>query len=72
MIQIELRPEIEARLATEAQARGVEVRTYIESLIEQAISAKTGADHHLPTGEEMHVFFQTMAADSDKIPQLAG
>jgi hypothetical protein len=69
MIQIELRPEIEARLAAEAQARGVEVRTYVESLIEQAVSASTSASHQ-PTSEEMRVFFQAMAANSAKIPQL--
>jgi hypothetical protein len=69
MIQIELRPEVEARLAAEARARGVEVQTYIESLIEQAVSAKTG-DHRRPTSEDMRAFFQAMAANSEKIPQL--
>ena len=70
MIQIELPPEVEARLAVEAQARGIEVRTYIESLIEQAVSARSAAGHHQPTSEEMRAFFQTMAANSEKIPQL--
>lgn len=70
MIQIELRPEIEARLAAEARARGVEVRTYVESLIEQAVSAKTSWGRHQPTSEEMRAFFQAMSAGSEKIPQL--
>lgn len=70
MIQIELRPEVEARLAAEAQARGVEIRTYVASLIEQAVSAGTGGGRHQPTSEEMRAFFQAMSADSEKIPQL--
>ncbi len=69
MIQIELRPEVEARLAAEAQERGVEVRAYVESLIEQAVSA-AGGRRHQPTSEEMRAFFQAMSADSEKIPQL--
>ena len=70
MIQIELRPEVEARLTAEAQARGVEVQTYVESVIEQAVSAGAGAGRHQPTSEEMRAFFQAMAANSEKIPQL--
>ncbi len=38
MIQIELRPEIEARLAAQAQARGVDIEAYVETLLEQAVS----------------------------------
>jgi hypothetical protein len=68
MIQIELRPEIEARLAAEAQARGVEVRTYIEILIEQAVTSKSKPRHR--TREEMQAFFEAISANSDKIPQL--
>lgn len=67
MIQIELRPEIEALLAAEAQARGVEIRTYAARLIEQAVSSRT---HHKPTDEEMRAFFQAMVLNSEKIPQL--
>ena len=70
MIQIELRPEVEARLAAEAQARGVQVQTYIENLIEQAVSARSGTSHHQPTSEEMRAFFQAMAANSERVPQL--
>jgi hypothetical protein len=70
MIQIELRPEIEARLAEEAQARGLEIRVYIEGLLEQAVLAKGGSDRQQPTREEMRTFFETMAANSKKIPQL--
>jgi hypothetical protein len=70
MIHLELPPDVEARLAAEAEARGVGVGAYIESLIKQAISRKADAIRPRPTSEEMRAFFATMAADSEKIPQL--
>jgi hypothetical protein len=69
MIQIELAPEIEARLAAEARAHGVEIRTYVVNLLEQAMAART-AEPRRRTREEMSAFFDAMAAHSDKIPQL--
>lgn len=69
MIQIELRPETEARLAAEAEARGVEVRAYVESLLEQAIATIVISPRRR-TREEMRSFFEALAANSDKIPQL--
>ena len=69
MIQIELRPEVEARLAAEAQAHGVEVQTYVESLLEQAVATRTILPRRR-TREEMHAFFEAMSANSDKIPRL--
>mgnify|MGYP001486882524 CR=1 FL=1 len=70
MIQIELRPEVEARLTADARARGVEVRAYVESLLEEAVSGKVVSVRHQPTPEEMRAFFEAMAAGSEKIPQL--
>ncbi|HEV3039701.1 MAG TPA: hypothetical protein VHA33_18175 [Candidatus Angelobacter sp.] len=70
MIQIELRPEIEARLAAEAQAQGLEIETYINNLIERAMSKTGTIPRRRRTREEMHAFFEAMAAHSDKIPQL--
>ena len=69
MIQIELRPEVEARLAAEAQARGVEMRAYVESLLEQAVATGTVSPRQR-TRKEMEAFFEAMAANSEKIPQL--
>lgn len=70
MIEVELRPEVEARLAAEAKAKGVEVKTYIETLLEEAVFSTTHAMPPQPTGEDMRLFFQAMTADSAKIPQL--
>lgn len=69
MIQIELRPEVEARLAAEAHARGIEMRTYVESLLEQAVATR-GAPPRQRTREEMAAFFEAMTVNSQNIPQL--
>jgi hypothetical protein len=70
MIHIELRPEIEAKLSAEAQARGVEIETYVESLLEQAINAAGASVPRRRTREEMRAFYDALAAHSEKIPQL--
>jgi len=70
MIRIELRPEIEARLTAEAQARGLEVSAYIESLLEEAVSARAVSVRRQPTPEEMRAFFEATDQFSDKIPPL--
>ena len=70
MIRIKLRPEVEARLMAEAQARGWEFRAYVESLLEEAVAARAVAVRRQPTPEEMRTFFEAMSAGSEKIPQL--
>jgi hypothetical protein len=70
MIQIQLRPEVEARLAAEAEARGLSPERYIEQLIVERIpepQAQAGPVSKLASLEE---FFEAMAAHSEKIPQL--
>ncbi|MBK1986986.1 hypothetical protein A0J48_005430 [Sphaerospermopsis aphanizomenoides BCCUSP55] len=39
-IQLQLKPEIEARLIAEAAAKGVSVEVYLESLIEASLTSK--------------------------------
>jgi predicted HicB family RNase H-like nuclease len=39
-IQLQLKPEIEARLIAEATAKGVSVEVYLESLIEDSLTSK--------------------------------
>jgi post-segregation antitoxin (ccd killing protein) len=70
MIRIDLRPEVEARLTEQAQARGVEVSAYVESLLEAAVAARSVSVRRQPTREEMRAFFEAMAASSEKLPQL--
>ena len=69
MIRIELRPEIEARLQAEAEARGIDVPTYVESLLEDAVANGT-TSRRKRTRRDMEEFFEAMTANSEKIPQL--
>ncbi|AFZ56604.1 hypothetical protein H6G54_00535 [Anabaena cylindrica FACHB-243] len=39
-IQLQLKPEIEARLFAEAAAKGVSVEVYLESLIENSLASQ--------------------------------
>jgi len=70
MIQVELQPEVEARLAAQAQAHGMGVQAYVERLLNQALGVKNASGWRQPTTAEAAVFFETMAAKSEKIPQL--
>ena len=38
MIQIQFRPEVEAQLAAEAQARGMALETYVRVFVEEKLS----------------------------------
>jgi hypothetical protein len=70
MIQIELQPEVEAELASQAQAHGMDIQAYVESLLNQALGVKNASGWRQPTTTEAAVFFATMVAKSEKIPQL--
>jgi len=70
MIQLHLSPEIEARLAAEAQARGLTTESYAAQLIAERTpgpEAQAGPVNRLASLEK---FFDEMAAQSDKIPLL--
>ncbi|HTV05958.1 MAG TPA: hypothetical protein VME86_11370 [Acidobacteriaceae bacterium] len=43
MIQIQLRPEIEAQLAAEARARGMSLETYVRVVVEERLSDRKAA-----------------------------
>lgn len=71
-IQIELRPEIVARLTSQARARGVEVPTYVESLIEEAVATSTLTSPRPRTPEEIQAWLDELAQFSDEIPAMPG
>lgn len=50
MIQLELRPEIEAQLAAEAQARGLALDRYIEIIITESTEEETLLNQALQQG----------------------
>jgi hypothetical protein len=43
MIQLQLRPEIEAQLAAEAEARGMALETYVRIFVEERLSDQQAA-----------------------------
>ena len=68
-ITVHVRPEIESRLVAAAQARGLDVEAYAESVLEDA------AQQERPLGqkqslEEFQASLDALAQFSDKIPSL--
>ncbi|HZB87608.1 MAG TPA: hypothetical protein VE291_03020 [Terracidiphilus sp.] len=54
MIQIQLQPEVEARLAAEAAARGMKLETYVRTLVEEQVSdQQTGKEQSRRAVEAM-------------------
>ena len=68
-ITIEIKPEIEAELARQAEVHGMDVPAYAASLLEQAAKPSQPHinDHSL---EEFEKSLDRMAQFSDKIPAL--
>lgn len=69
MITVELSPEAEARLAAEAQARGVEVSEYAARLLEGALTVPD-AETRRRTREEFDAFVRAMAEGSENLPEI--
>ena len=70
MIKIQLEPDIEAQIVAEAQARGLSPERYVEQLIADRTpktDARTDSENRLAS---LEIFFEEMAAHSNKIPQL--
>lgn len=71
MIQIQLQPDVEARLAAEAHARSMSPESYAERLIAERITASPlpGAKGELSM-EEFNASLDRLTQYSDKIPSL--
>jgi hypothetical protein len=70
MIQIKLKPEIEARLVADAHAEGVEPSVYAGSLIERVYVHENGTRRPPRKPEDVRAWLDALAQFSDKIPQL--
>ncbi len=70
MIQVELSPEVELRLQAYARAHGVEMGSYVKSLIENAVREVPPRPRRSGPPRDMDAFFKGMAAYSDEIPAL--
>jgi hypothetical protein len=68
-IQIELNPEIMERLAAEAEARGIALEEYAESLLREAIATCSEPRGQLSV-EELHAMLNAIAEGSEKLPKV--
>jgi hypothetical protein len=68
-IQVELNPEIEARLVAEASARGVAIEEYARELLLEALHVSPSKRGHL-TPEEAREMLRAMGEGSEKLPVL--
>jgi hypothetical protein len=68
-ITLELTPHVAARLAAQAQARGVSLDTYLRNLIEEQAAAVDHYEQHTPL-EPFEAELDALAADSETLPYL--
>ena len=70
MIQVSLKPEIEAQLVADAHARGVEPSVYAGTVIERAYRRGNGTHKASRSSQEIREWLDALAQFSDKIPEL--
>jgi hypothetical protein len=68
-IKVELKPETEAWLVAGAQARGISVEEYAESLLRDAITLQSEGSGQLSV-REVRAMLASIAEGSDKLPKL--
>ena len=69
-LTLELNPETEARLATEARARGLGVAAYAARLLEEATPPAPSQPSRTP--QEIRAWLNELTQFSDKIPPMPG
>ena len=69
-IQVDLNPEMEARLIAEARSQGVPLEKLAERLLKEALTA-TSLPHGALTVDEFHRMLEDIAEGSDKLPNLS-
>jgi hypothetical protein len=68
-IQVELKPEIEARLIAEARSQGVPLEKLAERLLAEALAANCLPDGAL-TVDEFRQMLEGIAEGAEKVPNL--
>lgn len=68
-IQVELSPEMEARLAAAAQARGIAPEKYAGALLHEVLAPPSTGSGKL-TVDEVHTMLKEIAEDSERLPHL--
>jgi hypothetical protein len=61
---------IPEELAAQVEARGFTLETYMRELLESAVGTTSTQPRSSSSARDMASFFEAMAADSGKIPQL--
>lgn len=67
-ITLNLPPEVEAKLAAQARALGLELNAYVQTLLKQ--QAAPGRFEQTITLEQFDAELDALAQDSDKLPYL--
>ena len=68
-IRVDLNPEMEARLISEARSQGIPLEKLAERLLKEALTANA-LPHGVLTVEEFHRMLKGMAEGSEKLPNL--
>lgn len=73
-LTIEVKPEVQAELAAQAKAHGMDVLRYAASLLEKAVAppVECAAGKSKTSREEIRAWLNSMAEFSDRIPPMPG
>jgi hypothetical protein len=67
-VRLELKPEVEARLAAQARARGVPLRAYLQDVLEDLAGAEAGPP--VSSLEDMRATLDALAEMGRDLPHL--
>jgi len=70
-LTVQIKPEIEAELAAQAAALGLDVSAYAAAVLEQAVVQPAAAFRH-KSPKEIRAWLDSMAEFSDQIPPTPG
>jgi len=68
-IQVELNPEIAARLAAEASAQGIPLEKVAERLLQEALASRSVLEGTLSL-DQFHAMLKSLASGSEELPNL--
>ena len=68
-IQVELDPELGARLAAQARAQGMALERAVARILEEAMASRVPASGDLTIGD-FHTMLASMAEGAERLPNL--
>jgi hypothetical protein len=68
-IHVELNPEMERQLASEALARGIALELYAQRLLQEAMTSR-GNGRFRASQDEFRAFLDALASKAPNVPQL--